>query len=65
MDHSSPLLLLVEKKDKSYFLGQRVWIFFPHMKNLDAKKTCDMEVILVELADFANVSQSKKGADVS
>ena len=23
-----------------------------------------MEVILVELADFANVSQSKKGADV-
>ena len=33
------VLLLVEKKDKSYFLSQRVFIFFLRMKNLHTKKT--------------------------
>ena len=35
------VLLLVEKKDTRYFLSQRVCIFFPRMKNLHTRKTCN------------------------
>ena len=35
------VLLKVEKKDTSYFLSQRVCIFFPRMKHLHTRKTCN------------------------